>query len=332
MRSLCLAVLALLFISLVVAKEAIPRDVYRQFVQFETKFGKTYDTNEERNHRLSVFAENVRLVSEMNQVHDGQVFGVTKFMDLSTEEFKAKFLTARPNPHRADDVFHIPNPNKAAPPASIDWRTMNVSGNPVITPVKNQEQCGSCWAFSATEAIESAWIQAGNPTAILGPQQIVDCDTFDGGCNGGNTETAYKYVIQAGGQETEKDYPYKAVNGACKFHSADVAAKITSWKYVTQSGDDKDNSPMYNYIGTEGPVSICVDAAPWQFYNGGVLKSCGMQVDHCVQAVGYDTVSAQDVWIVRNSWGADWGESGYIMILRGKDLCSIAGDVTVPIV
>jgi cathepsin F len=328
MRSLCLAVLALLFVSLVLAKEVVPRDVYRQFVQFETKFGKTYATTAERDGRIRVFAENLRLVEQMNQVHDGAVFGVTKFMDLTPEEFKGTYLRALPRPSTSENAkYHEINPALGDPPASMDWRTVT----DVITPVKNQEQCGSCWAFSATEAIESAWVQANNSQQILGPQQIVDCDTYDGGCNGGNTETAYKYVIQAGGQETEKDYPYKAVNGACKFHESEVAAKITSWKYVCKQASDE-LTTMLSYVGTEGPVSVCVDAAPWQYYNGGVLKSCGMQVDHCVQVVGYDTVSGDDVWITRNSWGADWGENGYIMILRGKNLCDIAGDVTVPIV
>jgi hypothetical protein len=328
MRSLCLAVLALLFVSLVLAKEVIPRDVYRQFVEFENKYEKRYATTAERDGRIRVFAENLRLVAQMNQVHDGAVFGVTKFMDLTPEEFKATYLRALPRENISEDaVYHQINPANGAAPASKDWRTVT----DVITPVKNQEQCGSCWAFSATEAIESAWVQAGNPQAILGPQQIVDCDTMDGGCNGGRTETAYKYVIEAGGQETEQDYPYKAVNGACKFHDSEVAAKISSWKYVCTNPADE-LTTMLDYVGNIGPVSVCVDAAPWQYYNGGVLKSCGMQVDHCVQVVGYDTVSGSDVWITRNSWGADWGESGYIMILRGKNLCDIAGDVTVPIV
>jgi len=314
----------LLLVSFVAAKEAIHRDVYRQFVEFETKFAKTYETVEERTHRIHVFSENLRLVAEMNAVHDGDVFGVTKFMDLSPEEFKANYLTVTPRPQRPDSYLHV---RKGDPPATMDWR--NQTG--VITPVKNQEQCGSCWAFSATEAIESAWVLAGNPQAILGPQQIVDCDTFDGGCGGGNTETAYKYVIQAGGQELEKNYPYTGQDGNCRFQKGKIAASIKSWKYVCQSANQELGN-MLDYVGTEGPVSVCVDAAPWQYYNGGVLKSCGQQVDHCVQVVGYDDVNSIPVWMVRNSWGEDWGEKGYIWVERGKNLCAIAGDVTVPIV
>jgi C1A family cysteine protease len=318
----------LLFVGLAAARD-IHRDVYRKFVEFETKFQKNYATHAERQSRLEIFADNLLLVDEMNQAHDGAVFGVTKFMDLTPREFKYLYLTATPsNEFKNDDqMMDIDVKGPADLPATIDWR--NTAG--VITPVKNQEQCGSCWAFSATEAIESAWVLANNTQQILGPQQIVDCDHNDGGCGGGNTNTAYEYVIKAGGQETAKDYPYTGQNGACKFHSSEVAAKITSFKYISTSAK-QELGTMLTYVGTKGPVSVCVDAAPWQYYNGGVLKSCGDQVDHCVQVVGYDTMSSLDVWLVRNSWGADWGEKGYIYIERGKNLCDIAGDVTVPIV
>jgi C1A family cysteine protease len=318
----------LLFVSAVAARE-VPRDVYLKFVAFENQYAKSYPTHEERQSRLEIFADNLRLVDEMNQMHDGAVFGVTKFMDLTPQEFRYQYLTVRPTKEfaTAERQLNIEVKSPADLPATIDWRnTPNV-----ITPVKNQEQCGSCWAFSATESIESAWVLANNTQQILGPQQIVDCDHNDGGCGGGNTETAYEYVIKAGGQETAKDYPYTGQNGACKFHSSEVAAKITSWKYISQT-PKQELGEMLTYVGTSGPVSVCVDAAPWQYYNGGVLKSCGDQVDHCVQVVGYDTMSSLDVWLVRNSWGADWGEKGYIYIERGKNLCDIAGDVTVPIV
>jgi len=324
--------LVLLLVGLVSAHRDVPRHIYRQFVEFETEFDKVYDSPEERYQRLRIFRDNLMLVEDMNEEHENaggaRIFGITKFMDLTPEEFQGQFLTYRPanisNPRQHMlDMRRIPRD----PPATMDWR--DTTG--VITPVKNQEQCGSCWAFSATEAIESAWVLSGKPQAILGPQQIVDCDQTDDGCGGGNTETAYQYVIQAGGQETEQNYPYTGQDGTCRFHSSKIAVTISNWKYVCQSAKQELGN-MLDYVGTTGPVSVCVDAAPWQFYNGGVLKTCGMQVDHCVQVVGYDSQNNIDVWLVRNSWGADWGEQGYIYIERGKNLCDIAGDVTVPIV
>jgi len=329
MKSLCI-LLGLLFVTLVLAKETVvSRNAYRQFVAFENKYHKTYTSVEERHHRVRVFQDNLELVEQMNQIHSGSVFGVTKFMDLTSEEFKAKYLkyiAPQTEFSPAEHMFDF-STLPATAPATRDWRNTT----DVITPVKNQEQCGSCWAFSATESIESAWVQAGKPQAILGPQQIVDCDQTDDGCGGGNTETAYEYVIKAGGQETEKNYPYTGQDGTCRFHSSMIAASITSWKYISQSAAQELKN-MYTYVGTTGPVSVCVDAAPWQYYNGGVLKACGMQVDHCVQVVGYMNQSSIPVWIVRNSWGEDWGEQGYIWIEQGKNLCDIAGDVTVPIV
>jgi len=328
MKSVCILLLGLLFVSFVLAKDlGVPRDILKKFVSFETKFAKSYESVEERHHRIRVFHDNLRLVDEMNQMQDGNVFGITKFMDLTPEEFKATFLKYIPGNFSSEGRMFEFDSTPKAPPASRDWR--QTAG--VITPVKNQEQCGSCWAFSATESIESAWVQAGNSQVILGPQQIVDCDTNDGGCNGGNTETAYEYVIKAGGQETEQNYPYTGENGACRFHSNLVAAKITNWKYISQQAS-QEKTAMFDYVGNNGPVSVCVDATPWQYYNGGVLKSCGMQVDHCVQVVGYMEQDNLQVWIVRNSWGEDWGEQGYIWIEIGMNLCDIAGDVTVPIV
>jgi len=326
MKAICV-LLGLLFVSLVLGKEIIPRDVYHEFVAFEREFGKTYPTPEERHNRIRVFHENLLRVEAMNLLQDGEVFGVTKFMDLTPEEFKSTYLKYIPGDYSSEDRMYDFSTLPTDAPTTRDWRNTT----DVITPVKNQEQCGSCWAFSATESIESAWVQAGKPQAILGPQQIVDCDQTDDGCGGGNTETAYEYVIKAGGQETEKDYPYTGQDGNCKFKKADIAVTITSWKYICQSAKQELGN-MLDYVGTTGPVSVCVDAAPWQYYNGGVLKTCGMQVDHCVQVVGYTETNSIPVWIVRNSWGADWGEKGYILIERGKNLCDIAGDVTVPIV
>jgi len=117
------------------------------------------------------------------------------------------------------------------------------------------------------------------------------------------------------------------VGGTCNFKKADVGADIISWHYVSQKATDE-TTTMLTYVAERGPVSVCVDAAPWQYYTGGVLKTCGSSIDHAVQATGFGVQSGTEVWNVRNSWGADWGEQGYIWLERGKNLCQIATIVT----
>jgi cathepsin F len=211
-------------------------------------------------------------------------------------------------------------------PSAKNWLDLGA-----VTPVKNQEQCGSCWAFSATEEIESMWILAGkatNTTVNLAPQQIVDCDTTSAGCGGGETGSAYNYVISAGGQEPEKDYPYTAQNGPCTSKTSDFVAKISSWKMATSDYDEK---TLQANLVSWGPISICVDASHWQDYQSGVMtwEQCAWIniLDHCVQLTGYN-LHPSPYWIVRNSWGASWGQSGYIWLEMWEDTCGIAHDAT----
>jgi len=167
----------------------------------------------------------------------------------------------------------------------------------------------------------------------LAPQQIVDCDKSDAGCSGGDPPTAYDYIQKAGGLEPEKDYPYKAVDGSCAFKKSDVYATISSFKYATSEDDE---STLKSNLASWAPLSICVDARYWQDYTSGVLTAyeCDwiVELDHCVQAVGYDVTAATPYWIVRNSWGTDWGEAGYIRLEYGKNSCGLTEEATTAIV
>jgi len=301
---------------------------------FMKKYNKIYKSSEEYTYRLSVFKENLGKAAELNVINPSARFGVTKFSDLTTEEFQQFYLmknfvrsTPEMKNERKMDInygFELPT--------DFDW-----SSKGAVTPVKNQGQCGSCWAFSATEAIESQWNLSGNPLPVLGPQQIVDCDIGNGdeGCDGGDTPTAYEYVIKAGGMETESDYPYTAEDGTCAFKSKEVVARIVNYTYVTV---DKNETQMQYGLYAVGPLSVCVDAASWQFYVFGVIGDvCGDDLDHCVMVTGFsdyedDVWGTYQVWNVRNSWGADWGMEGYLYVERGGDYCGIADEVTIPLV
>jgi C1A family cysteine protease len=263
-------------------------------------------------------------IQQLNEESNGgAVFAVNKFADLTAQEFDSKYKGY--NGAAAWIVKRDMELPKIEAPATFDWEPTGK-----VTPVKNQEQCGSCWAFSATENIESVWMIAKDLTPSnfqpLAPQQIVDCDKKDGGCNGGWPYTAYEYIMSAGGQDTEASYPYHAVNQACQFKPADVEAKISNWKYVGRNNE----ADMLTGVATVSPLSICVDAQPWQFYTGGVMKAsqCGNSLDHCVQITAYDTSAATKYWNVRNSWGADWGEKGFIRLEYGTNTCGLADDPT----
>jgi len=329
MRSLIVLLVITLAVAALARSLSPGPEVYRQFKDFERKYNKHYASPVERTHRANVFGENLKRVEQLNADEGNTVFGVTKFMDLTPAEFKAKYLMKLPpNPElpNAPTVNIKPVDPKAVP----NYWAWDVNKTGIVSAVKNQEQCGSCWAFSCTETVESAWALAGHGSVpTLAPQQIVDCDKKDEGCNGGYPWTAYEYIISAGGQEPESDYPYTGVNGACKFKAADVDAKIANWSWVSKSPATEDTT-MLTYLYQNGPLSVCVDAASWQFYNGGVLqKNCGDEIDHAVQATGFAVIGGVPAWRVRNSWGADWGENGYIWIKRGINLCDIATKVTV---
>jgi len=297
----------------------------KKFAEFQHKYQKVYTSNEEFQKRFQIFEKNMEKAEMLQKREKGTAtYGVTKFSDLTDEEFSSQYLMPK---FSASDMKSGPlatfNSSWTVPPqqSSFDWGSKGA-----VTAVYNQGQCGSCWAFSATETIESYWFLAGNALTQLSMQQIVDCDTTDQGCNGGWTYDAYQYVESAGGQEPLSDYPYTAEGGTCQFNSGDVLAKISGWSYVTQS---KDETAMMTWVTNSGPLSICVDASSWSSYTGGVMSSCTDSLDHCVQLTGYGTYSGESAWNVRNSWGSDWGEQGYIYLLRGQDTCGCAEVVTV---
>jgi len=293
---------------------------------FKQKFGKTYTSQEEERHRLQAFMASVERAEKMNQKDKHATYGITKFSDMTPEEFKNTILMKNITVKK-DKVPQLLQKEKVTLPSSFDWKDKGM-----VTPVKDQGQCGSCWDFSATETIESVCALAGYPLDTLSEQQILDCDTVDGGCDGGWPYDAYQYVISAGGLETEADYPYSAQDGQCQFNHAEIECPVTKWEYVTQSQDE---NAMQSFLYSNSPLSVCVDAETWQDYTAGVItpdSGCGDSIDHCVQITGWQQMDGMKVWNVRNSWGTNWGMNGYLYVEIGSDVCAIAEVVTVPCV
>jgi len=318
------------FVALILAGLVVSAavDEYSQFLSWKSKYQKTY-TGAEHHRRFANFQRTLRRIGMKNN-GTRTVFGLNGLSDLSEEEFRSNYLMKNTLVPAHDANVEVAHPVGVVAPASFDWRNSKLG---VVTPVKDQGQCGSCWAFSVAETVESANILAGKANASLrvSEQQIVDCDQNDDGCDGGNPETAYQYIMSAGGLDSESSYPYTAVDGTCSFKPSFVVAKISGWKYATTQDDE---TTLQNNLLLK-PVSICVDAANWQDYSSGVMTwyDCAWVnvLDHCVQLVGYSTTDGSTpYWIVRNSWSTSWGEQGYIRLEMGENTCGLTNQATIP--
>lgn len=281
-----------------------------QFEEFKLTHKKTYSNVGEESYRKSVFLMNLAKIAAHNadktQTH---TLGVTQFSDLTEAEFISMYLTAKVN-DKFTDVVHG---RTAAAPSNgdIDW-----SSNGKVSKVKNQGQCGSCWAFSATAAMESGLLIAGQ-TINLSEQQLVDCSRSYGnqGCSGGWMDSAFQYVIDHG-ITNEESYPYVARNQACAKDGGDVKIK----GFVDVPGCDN----LLNALSGR-PISVAVDASVWSQYRGGVLSSCGTSVNHGVLLVG----ATDAFWKIKNSWGSGWGEQGFIRLARGNT-CAVCSYPSYP--
>jgi C1A family cysteine protease len=325
---------AIVLLALVACSFAV--NIQQEFSEWMSAHGKSY-TGAEYSRRLMAYKMSSVRVARENAAAKAAglntVFAVNKFSDMTPAEFKAQYLTGYLKTDitaaagATPVVIDVDAKTLADIPASFNWVDQNKT-----TPVKDQEQCGSCWAFSATEGVESAWLMANNSQIVLSPQQIVSCDTVDQGCNGGDLPTAFAYV-KSKGLEDNKDYPYTSGGGdtgVCKFKEADVKVHISGFKYAVNNGTVHDDVLAIGSYAN-GPLSICVDASSWQDYSSGVLKrNCGTELDHCVQLTGWGVTGSTEYWIVRNSWNTDWGLEGFIWIERnsGKDLCGITEEAT----
>jgi len=297
------------------------------FVQFIGQYNKKY-SHDNFFGRYKVFKANLDFIEEHNSGNSSFTVAMNEFGDLSSVEFAATHTGRQPTRRLGTETVPAVD-QPSANPAAVDWRTSKK-----VTPVKNQGSCGSCWSFATTGSIEGAWSIKGNTLVSLSEQQLVDCSTAqgNGGCNGGLSTLAYKYVMANKGITGESDYPYTAKNGKCQTGKP-VRATISNYKTVTANSDaDLENAVAIVTVS----VAIEADKSSFQFYSGGVYNDagCGTSLDHEVLTVGYSTSGTTKYWIVKNSWGTSWGAAGYINIARvsGKGICGINMEACYPII
>jgi cathepsin H len=288
-----------------------------------------YESEEEIKLRFRVFSENLDLIRSTNRKGLSYKLAVNQFADLSWEEFRKHRLGADQNcsatlkgNHKLTDTV-LPNMK--------DWRDESI-----VSPVKDQGHCGSCWTFSTTGALEAAYHQAFGKEISLSEQQLVDCaGAFNNyGCNGGLPSQAFEYVKYNGGLDTEEAYPYTANDGSCKFSSANVGVKVVDSVNITLGAEEE----LKHAVALVRPVSIAFEVVNgFRFYKSGVYTSttCGstpMDVNHAVLAVGYGTEDSVPYWLVKNSWGGSWGDDGYFKMELGKNMCGVATCASYPVV
>lgn len=305
----------------------------------------TVSTNlHEKHRRFNVFKANVHYVHEFNKKDMPYKLKLNKFADMTNHEFRSFYAGSKIKHHRmlsgssrlkllpeenGTSTFTYANVNSVPP--SIDWRQKGA-----VNPVKDQGQCGSCWAFSTVVAVEGINYIKTNKLVSLSEQELVDCDTRENeGCNGGLMDLAFEFIQKNGGITTEKNYPYRARDGRCdKTKASHSAVSIDGYEDVPSNDEDALLKAVANQ-----PVSVAIEAggSDFQFYHEGVFTgTCGTELDHGVAIVGYGTTQdGTKYWIVRNSWGPEWGEKGYIRMHRGIDakegLCGIAMQPSYPI-
>jgi KDEL-tailed cysteine endopeptidase len=290
---------------------------FHEWVSFN---GKAYATDVEYSYRKTIFETNVHTIMQHNSGNHSWTMGMNKFTDLTADEFASQFA------HKYTVREQVPYTRKnLRVPEGIDWRTYGA-----VTPVKNQFSYDGGWAFAATGAIEGAWAISNGTLLSLSEQQLIDCSPAES--NQGYIDSAFQYVIDAKGITTETTYPYTGAGpGNCTMIGIPTAATLTKYAHVPSNSEDALLAAV-----AQQPIAVAIDAGnpAFQFYSSGIITGdCGSDLDHTVLIIGYGS----EEWVVKNSWGVDWGDNGYVRISRGNTYgptgqCGILAAPSYPIV
>ena len=289
-------------------------EVEEEFRSFIEEYRRGYGSSDEYGYRLGVFRDNLKEYEELSRLNPEAIFGVTQFSDRTPEEMKAYMGYKAPVEREYTEEYTY-DPNEVT--GTYDWSSK-------MAPIKNQGQCGSCWAFSAVASVEARYhflfLKKDKVETTFSEQQVVDCDTKSEGCNGGFEKNAFNYLKKPGFIKSS-DYPYTARDGTCRdksFKAVDTVKGIVSIKAGDYDG--------LIAAGQTAPISVAVDATRWSGYRGGVFSVCGRNLNHAVNLVGVD---GNGDLKIRNSWGSSWGESGHIRLKKGNT-CGVLDDAAYP--
>lgn len=308
-----------------------------EWARYKVEYNKNYRPEDEVARRM-IWESNLRYINRHNTeaargLHTFTL-GINQFADMTATEFASMMNGFHYNSSSVGfGICHLYTNGVDVTdlPDTVDWRKQGY-----VTEVKNQGQCGSCWAFSVTGSLEGQHFKKTGKLVSLSEKNLMDCSRREGnkGCDGGLMDQGFEYVIKNGGIDTEESYPYKPEDGKCKFNKANIGATASGCKDIWKGSE----SVLQKAVATEGPISVGIDAshASFQLYKSGVYydELCSShKLDHGVLVVGYGTEQGQDYWLVKNSWGTKWGQEGYIMMSRNKrNNCGIASQASFPTV
>jgi cathepsin L len=327
-------VLCLALVTVAMAARLVTFDTAldQEWAVYKKYHNKQYAEGEELVRR-SIWEKNLDYINQHNLEADRGVhtfwLGMNEYGDMTNEEFVRTMNGYRPQ-NKTRGATYMP-PSHVTLPDTVDWRKEGY-----VTDIKNQGQCGSCWAFSSTGSLEGQTFKKVGKLPSLSEQNLVDCSKKQGnqGCEGGLMDQAFTYIKENKGIDTEASYPYKGIDESCHFDAKNVGATDTGFTDIKS----KSESDLQSAVATVGPISVAIDAShmSFQLYRSGVYHSffCSQtRLDHGVLAVGYGTDNGKDYWLVKNSWGKSWGMDGYIMMSRNRNNnCGIATSASYPMV